>query len=204
MEALLSQGKELGLEGKLLLDFIEKQQAIQREERKEQRAAAAEENQRQIELRKLEAAEQEMKLNHEREMEKARLAHELEMEKARIEGNGDGNHRGNGHSNKARTPKLPVFIDGKDDLDAYLERFERYATTQEWKKEDWATDLSALLTGKALGVYARLSVDDAVDYDKVKEALLKRYQLTEEGFRVKFRESQPEFLKPRSVHYQNQ
>ena len=29
-------------------------------------------------------------------------------------------------------------------------------------------------------------------YDKLKEALLKRFQLTEEGFRTKFRSSRPE------------
>ena len=54
------------------------------------------------------------------------------------------------------------------------------------------TDLSALLTGKALSVCSRLSRQDAVVYDKVKEALLTRYELTEDGFRKKFRESLPE------------
>ena len=99
---------------------------------------------------------------------------------------------GGGSSNKAKIPRLPTFVDGKDDLDAYLERFERYAGDQGWKKEEWASSLSALLTGKALGVYARLSRDEAKVYDKVKNALLTRYQLTEDGFRLKFRESLPE------------
>ena len=35
------------------------------------------------------------------------------------------------------------------------------------------------------------SQDDATDYRKIKAALLKRYNLTEEGFRRKFRESRP-------------
>ena len=52
--------------------------------------------------------------------------------------------------------------------------------------------LSALLSGTALDVYARLSSDDAVKYEVVKTALLKRYSLTEEGFRSKFRNSRPE------------
>lgn len=30
---------------------------------------------------------------------------------------------------RAKAPKLPSFVDGKDDLDAYLQRFERFATT---------------------------------------------------------------------------
>ena len=49
-----------------------------------------------------------------------------------------------------------------------------------------------MLSGTALGVYVRLSSIEAEDYHKVKSALLKRYQLTEEGFRLKFRESKPE------------
>ena len=42
----------------------------------------------------------------------------------------------------ARSPELPAFVDGRDDLDNYLLRFERYATVAGWKKEAWATQLS--------------------------------------------------------------
>ena len=54
-----------------------------------------------------------------------------------------------------------------------------------------ATNLSALVQDKALAVYSRLSPTNALEYDKLKEALLKRFQLTEEGFRTKFRSSRP-------------
>ena len=40
-----------------------------------------------------------------------------------------------------------LFVDGKDDLDAYLQRFERFAETAKWKKDGWASKLSALLSG---------------------------------------------------------
>ena len=33
---------------------------------------------------------------------------------------------------------LPVFNDEQDEIDSYLERFERYATLQRWDKSDWA------------------------------------------------------------------
>ena len=49
-----------------------------------------------------------------------------------------------------------------------------------------------MLKGKALDTYSRLSPEDALDYDKVVLALRKRYQLTDEGFRVKFRTTRPE------------
>ena len=77
-------------------------------------------------------------------------------------------------------------------MDAYLKRFERFATSAEWPKKEWATNLSALLQGKALDVYSRLFSTEALDYDKLCEALLKHYQLTEEGFRQKFRTSKQE------------
>ena len=90
------------------------------------------------------------------------------------------------------TPEIPVFNDETDNMDAYLKRFARLAMIYKWSKADWATMLSALLSGSALEVYARLSNDDSIDYDKLKTALLKRYNLTEQGFHLKFRESKPQ------------
>ena len=46
---------------------------------------------------------------------------------------------------KAKTPKIPAFNEGKDKMDSYLLRFERYATAQKWEPDTWATGLSALL-----------------------------------------------------------
>ena len=92
----------------------------------------------------------------------------------------------------ARDPKLPYFDESKDKMDSYLSRFEKYATANEWKKSVWAAYLSALLKGRALDVYDRLSVDDAADYEKLKEALLKNFDMTERGFRKKFRYERPE------------
>ena len=43
-----------------------------------------------------------------------------------------------------------------------------------------------------MDVYSRLSADDANNYEKLSDALLKRYQLTEEGFRQKLRNSKQE------------
>ena len=46
--------------------------------------------------------------------------------------------------------------------------------------------LSALLKRKDLEVYSRLLVKDAQDYEILKDALLKRFNLTEKGFKQKF------------------
>ncbi len=77
-------------------------------------------------------------------------------------------------------------------MDSYLARFERYAEVQRWPKTQWAVHLSALLKGKALDVYSRLSLEDALCFDTLKTALLKRFELTEEGFRRKFKICRPE------------
>ena len=91
----------------------------------------------------------------------------------------------------ARSPELPAFVDGRDDLDNYLLRFERYATVAGWEKEAWATQLSPMLLGRALEVYPRLSRDEAMDYERLKLALLKRYDFTEFGYR-RFRDAKPD------------
>jgi len=40
--------------------------------------------------------------------------------------------------------------------------------------------------------FSRLPVEQALSFDKLKKALLKRFELTEEGFRKNFRTSRPE------------
>ena len=77
-------------------------------------------------------------------------------------------------------------------MDAYLQRFERYALAQKWPPDQWAINLSALLKGKALEVYSRIPPEQALDYDVLKEALLKRFEMTEDGFRKRFRNCRPE------------
>ena len=79
----------------------------------------------------------------------------------------------------ARAPKLPAFNENTDKMDAYLERFERFAKNNKWQEDVWAMRLSALLTGKSLEFYSRLSREEADDY-------------TEEGYRRKFRGCKPE------------
>ena len=93
---------------------------------------------------------------------------------------------------KAKAPKIPAFNEGKDEMDSYLLRFERYATAQKWEPDTWAAGLSALLQGKALDVYALMPKEDALNYDKLKVALLKRYELTEKKFKRKYKKCRPE------------
>ena len=52
--------------------------------------------------------------------------------------------------------------------------------------------LGTLLTGQGLQVYDSLTPNDADNYLILKNALLRRYQHTEEGFRNKFKNAKPE------------
>ena len=52
--------------------------------------------------------------------------------------------------------------------------------------------MSALLKGKALDVYALMPIEQALDYDMLKAALLKRYELTEKGFNRRYKKCKPD------------
>ena len=66
-----------------------------------------------------------------------------------------------------KTSELPGFVGGKDHLDYYLMRFERYDIIAGWQRHTWAVRFNPLLTGKALDVYSGLFSEDARDYDKL-------------------------------------
>ncbi|KAL3880536.1 hypothetical protein ACJMK2_032770 [Sinanodonta woodiana] len=138
-----------------------------------------------LEERKLEGEKQE-KLEA-IELEDRNMEKEHKMKFELLEAKKDGQQ-----DTKFKGPKLPPFDDNEDNLDSYLHRFERYATIQKWQRDNWSLHLSALLKGKALDVYSRLPVNDTLNYDALKEALLKRYELTKQGFRKKFKSSKPE------------
>lgn len=178
---LVQLGKDLGLTGEPLLAFL-------REERKEQLAREERKDREQI------AREERREAREEKQLELEILEKKIALEQAKQANDGlDVSNSENiiRHS-LIKAPKLPNFNDSKDNMDAYLERFERYAKSLGWDPEIWAISLGALLQGKALEVYSRLSSDDASDYNKLKDSLLKRFQLSAEDFARKFRTSVPE------------
>ncbi|KAK3580339.1 hypothetical protein CHS0354_014812 [Potamilus streckersoni] len=73
-----------------------------------------------------------------------------------------------------------------------IEAEERERQRDHERQLELATALHREPEGKALDVYSLLSRDDVFKKDVLKEALLKRYLLTEQGFRKKFRYSNPE------------
>ena len=129
-----------------------------------------------IELTRIDSQERQAKLDSD-----AKFASRLELGKFCVE-----------KAAHVRNPKLPYFEESKDKMDNYLSRFEKYAVANKWDRSILAAYLSALLKGRALEVYDRLSVADANDYEKLKDALLKNFDMTERGFRKKFCNDRPE------------
>ena len=59
-----------------------------------------------------------------------------------------------------------------DDIEAYLEVFERTAARERWPVADWASHLAPFLTGEAQRAYRDLPLAEARDYRRLKEAIL--------------------------------
>ncbi|GFO12592.1 hypothetical protein PoB_003909700 [Plakobranchus ocellatus] len=172
----------------------EKKEEAERQEKKEE--AERQERKEKEEADRKERKEKEEADRKERlELEKMKLDAEMKLLQAKFEAgiikNDPDGSGARSNDAGAKYPKLPNFQDGRDDLDIWLTRFERFAESNGWSREKWSSSLCALLTGRALDCYGRLSAEQAKDYDKVKEALMKRYDLTEDGYRPKFRTCKP-------------
>ena len=73
------------------------------------------------------------------------------------------------------------------EVDKYFAHFEKVADSLNWPKESWVLLLQSVLVGKAQEIYGSLSVEQSSNYEHVKEAILKAYELVPEPYRQKFR-----------------
>lgn len=202
MLELLEVGTKMGMKDEDLQQFVKDEQARMRDEREKHRVERQEERDRdfKLQMEKERAAREHDEREHARLIEEKRhqqkleeleLDHKLQLERSHMKPSVVTKEEKE-TSQVIKGPKLPPFEDSKDNIDAYIQRFEIYATTQKWNKDAWGAHLSALLKGKALDVFARLSPETALDFNELKNALLKRFDMTEDGFRKKFRFSKPD------------
>ena len=61
-----------------------------------------------------------------------------------------------------------------------------------WPKEHCTLLLQSVVIDKAREIYTQLSLEKSSDYDKVKELILKAYELVPEAYRQKFRNCRKE------------
>ena len=169
------------------------QLAAQREEAQKAREAAEAEAKRARdlklaelkearELRELELKAEQEKALLEAEKEAAAREHELKMasfgkqsplDKASV-------------FDPARNIRLVPPFQEKE-VDKYFAHFEKVADSLNWPKESWVLLLQSVLVGKAQEIYGSLSVEQSSNYEHVKEAILKAYELVPEAYRQKFR-----------------
>ena len=158
LKELVELVEEVGLEGTELSNFLRDERTHQREREKDERGREKEVREREREERAFEkegCEREEKEREHHREREKAEAdtlqreadrRHEIELARLRVE-DSVLNRSGQAERNigsMGSVPKLPSFDENIDDLDAYLYRFEGYATMLGWPKERWASNLSVL------------------------------------------------------------
>src|ERR1043165_5591298 len=169
---------------KELAEREEKKQALEREDRLRAEEQKRISDEREANLKKIELDNlKEIKM---KELE-VRMAHDKQQaERGDFVQDGVGREH-TGPSDHTKNVKMPVFREDRDCLDAYLLRFERACTVYEVPEKFWAMTLARSLEGKALEVYQRLDIEQAHDYAKLKQELLRRFKLTEGGYRKLFK-----------------
>ena len=211
MKELLDLGTKMGLTDEALKQFVHDEQNRMRDEREKERSERQADKEREFQLQLEKERSDRARAEHQYllELEEKKEQYAISEHKRRmdeIETDHQFQELASERSQRAtlesthvvetrlpvKGPKLPAFDETKDNIDAYIQRFERYATAQQWNTRNWGSHLSALLTGKALDVFARLPPTSALDFDELKEALYKRFEMTEDGFRKKFRNSKPD------------
>ena len=134
------------------------------------------------ELRELELKAEQEKALLEAEKEAAAREHELKMASL-------GKHSPSDKASAfdpARNIRLVPPFQEKE-VDQYFAHFEKVADSLNWPKESWVLLLQSVLVGKAQEIYGSLSVEQSSNYEHVKEAILKAYELVPEAYRQKFR-----------------
>ena len=182
---------------RLKLDFEREERRLAREAekalqdaqfaaaQKAREAAEAEaEKARELRLAELKEARElrELELKAEADKEAAAREHELKMAGLGIHSPKD---KASAFDPARNIRLVPPFQE--KEVDKYFAHFEKVADSLNWPKESWVLLLQSVLVGKAQEIYGSLSVEQSSNYEHVKEAILKAYELVPEAYRQKFR-----------------
>ena len=189
---------------RLKLDFEREERRLAREEA--QRACDAEkaacEEARELRLAELKEARELRELELKAEREKRDLELKAEQEKALLEAEKEAAAREHelkmaSLGKQSPSDKASAFDPARNirlvppfqekEVDKYFAHFEKVADSLNWPKESWVLLLQSVLVGKAQEIYGSLSVEQSSNYEHVKEAILKAYELVPEAYRQKFR-----------------
>ena len=193
---------------RLKLEFEREERRLAREEAQRAREAAeaeaqkardaekaAREEARELRLAELKEARELRELELKAEQEKALLAAEIEAKKEAAArehelkmaslGKQSPSDKASAFDPARNIRLVPPFQE--KEVDKYFAHFEKVADSLNWPKESWLLLLQSVLVGKAQEIYGSLSVEQSSNYEHVKEAILKAYELVPEAYRQKFR-----------------
>ncbi|XP_077544423.1 uncharacterized protein LOC144156323 [Haemaphysalis longicornis] len=167
-----------------------------RETAKRQAAEAEAERQREERERQKQEQQEERRREHELLLDRENLQHELEMKCLDVEASRP--RRQSGGSVQSAATERPTLrmcdlmrpYKVGEDIGLFLVNFERTCERAQFSRDSWPQKLLTLLPGEASDVMARLPKEEAQDYQKVKSSFLRKYRLSAEGFRQKFREAE--------------
>src|SRR6218665_2723213 len=168
--------------------FVLEEKRLAAEKEADERRIAAEREKEERDLKRLEIQTQEKIRLKELDI---RLAQDSRRPEVVQVTNGQEDTRSDNYG-RIRDIQMPVFDSEVDDLDIWLCRFERCCTAFRINKDLWVLAMIKSLKGHALEVYERMRADEVHDYEKLKEELLKRFRLTEGGYRRKFKSAPKE------------
>ena len=184
-ERRLAREAEKALQDAQFAEAQKAREAAEAEAKRAREAAEAEaEKARELRLAELKEARElrELELKAEADKEAATREHELKMASLGIHTPKDKSSA----FDPARNIRLVPPFQEKE-VDKYFAHFEKVADSLNWPKESWVLLLQSVLVGKAQEIYGSLSVEQSSNYEHVKEAILKAYELVPEAYRQKFR-----------------
>ena len=151
------------------------------------------ENKRQIQRERLEMEERIQKEKLEQAEKEKERQYNLRMKELEMQDKAKTKPLDLGtHFDVTRDIRLVPPFQEKDG-DQYFLPFEKVAENLKWPKEHWTLLLQSVVIGKAReSFYTQLSLEQSSDYDKVKELILKAYELVPEAYRQKFRNCRKE------------
>ena len=163
----------------------EKEMQMQKEksehEMQMQKEKLEQEFQKELAMKEMEMKQKEMEM-------KIQMEEKLQLEKLKLEQAKSSNTSKQTGFDAAKNIRLvPKFQE--HEVDQYFVHFEKIATSLKWPKESWTLLLQSVFIGKAREIYSAMPLDKCSNYDEVKQAVLKAYELVPEAYRQRFRTS---------------
>ena len=122
------------------------------------------------------------------ELERAQMREQVDILRRIVESRWVDEERPPATRTTSESEAKLVKLSEQDDVESYLTTFEHIMRAYEVKEERWAVKLAPQLTGKAQQAYTARKVD-AGTYQQLKEATLRRYNISEETYRQRFRDA---------------